>query len=110
MKALVSASGLTCANRASRGLSTCEITTKHPSAQSMVNHGCNTRDVDVMMYCHLFGSDSPIGAQGVTICVRPFGSSLSRAVNLHLSRSESTQRALRRHSESTQNQSHTIGA
>ena len=46
------------------------------------------------------------------IFVRPFGSNLSRAVNLHLSRSESnhraiehsesTQRALREHSESTQ--------
>ena len=47
---------------------------------------------------------APIGAQGVTLCVRvsvcPSGTSLSRAVNLNLrEHSESTQRALREHSE-----------
>ena len=34
----------------------------------------------------------------VRACVRPSGSSLSRAVNLHLSRSESSQKAIREHS------------
>ena len=49
----------------------------------------------------IFGSDrSPRNAN-----VRPSGTNLSRAVNLHLSRSESTQRAIKEHlkqSESTQ--------
>ena len=38
---------------------------------------------------------APTGAQGVTISVRLSVTSLSRAVNFHLSRSESTQRAIR---------------
>ena len=37
---------------------------------------------------------APIGAQGVTMSVRLCGTSLSRAVDLHLSRSESNQRAI----------------
>ena len=53
-----------------------------------------------------------LGAKGVTMSVCPCGTNLSRAVNLHLLRSESnqkalreqssTQRALKEHSESTQ--------
>ena len=48
---------------------------------------------------------APTGAQVVTLSVRLSGASLSRAVNLHLSRSESnqsTQRAIREHSESNE--------
>ena len=48
------------------------------------------------------------GAQRVTIWVRPFGSSLSRALNLHLSGLEGTQGVIRKHWES--NQSHIVGA
>ena len=56
------------------------------------------------------------GAQGVTMCVRPFMSNLSRAVNLHLSRSEINKRAvnaLREQSENSQSikiRVNTVGA
>ena len=59
---------------------------------------------------------APTGAQGVTMSVRPsvcsaqYAQEQSRAVNLHLSRSESNQTAVRtvyEHSESTKsNQEH----
>ena len=66
----------------------------------LVSDGCYTRDVNVMMYCHLFGSDRSSRSHNLRSSVR-FGSRLFKAVNLHLSRSESTQRALRRHAEFT---------
>ena len=42
---------------------------------------------------------APTGAQGMLMSVCPSGTKCSRAVNLHLSRSESTQKATREQSE-----------
>ena len=49
------------------------------------------------------------GAQEMQIYVCPSGPNLFRAVNLHLYRSESNQRAIREQSEHL-NKSHTVGA
>ena len=60
-----------------------------------------------------FGSDRSPRSHNLRPFVRPSGSSLSRAVNLHLSKSESTQRAICDHSESSQSNKirvNTVGA